>query len=249
MNFLNSVFSPVIKVLKPIIYLPLLNLMVYSYHYIPDIGVVIILLTILSRLVLLPTFHRSIKNQKLMQEMQPKMDAIKAKFKDNKEAEMKALMELYKEHEFNPLSPCLPLLIQLPILIALYQVFIRGLNGSMLEGLYKFVPNPGPINPMFLHAIDLSKPSWEMALAASILQYLQSRMMVPKHKTTDATARMMQLQTLYFFPILYFFLGLRFPAGLTLYWAIGILFMIAQQYYIIWKDAKEAEKKLEAGKL
>ncbi len=222
--------------------------MVFGYHYIPDIGIVIILLTILSRLVLLPSFHRSIKNQKLMQEMQPKMDAIKAKYKDDKEGEMKALMELYKEHEFNPLSPCLPLLLQLPILVALYQVFIRGLNGQNLVGLYSFVPNPGHINPMFLHFLDLSKPSWMISLAAAVFQYIQSRMLQPKVKSADPTARMLQLQTLYFFPVLYFFLGLKVPAGLTLYWAVGILFMIAQQYYIIRKDATEAELKLEGKK-
>jgi YidC/Oxa1 family membrane protein insertase len=249
MNVLTSIFSPIVRVLKPVIYLPLLNLMVFAYHYIPDIGIVIILLTILSRLILLPSFHRSIKNQKLMMEMQPKLDAIKLKYKNDKDSEMKAIMELYKEHEFNPLSPCLPLVLQLPILVALYQVFIRGLNGQALQGLYKFVPDPGHINAMFLHFLDLSKPSWEISLAAAIFQYIQSWMIQPKVKSADATARMLQLQTLYFFPALYFIIGLRVPAGLTLYWTVGILFMIAQQYYIIWKDAKEAEINLDAGKI
>src|SRR3989344_7723784 len=97
---------------------PLLNLLVFAYHYIPDIGVVIILITVLSRLVLLPSFHKSLKHQKLMQNLQPKINEIKEKYKGDKQAEMQAMMELYKQHDFNPLSSCLPLLIQLPILIA-----------------------------------------------------------------------------------------------------------------------------------
>jgi YidC/Oxa1 family membrane protein insertase len=245
MNFFSSIFNPIVKLLKPIVYLPLLNLMVFAYHYIPDIGIVIILLTIISRIVLLPTFHRSIKNQKIMQELQPKMDAVRAKYKGDKEGEMKAMMELYKEHEFNPLSPCLPLLIQLPILIALYQVFINGLNGQTLVGLYSFVPNPGHINPLFLNLLDLSKPSWAISLAAAVFQFFQTKMLMPKVKSTDPTQRIMQVQTLYVFPVLYFFLGLKVPAGLTLYWTVGILFMIAQQYYILRKDAKEAEEVVD----
>src|SRR5689334_9918091 len=94
---------------------PLLNLLVFVYHYIPDIGVAIILLTVLVRLLLLPSFHKQLKSQKAMAELQPKLEAVKEKYKGNKEAEAKALMELYKEHNVNPLSSCLPLLIQLPI--------------------------------------------------------------------------------------------------------------------------------------
>ena len=88
-----------------------------------------------------------------MQALQPKINELKEKYKDDKPAEMKAMMELYREHDFNPAGSCLPILIQFPILIALYQVFIRSLNGSHLEGLYHFIPDPGLINPYFLHFI------------------------------------------------------------------------------------------------
>src|SRR5258708_3379619 len=115
---------------------PLLNLLVFFYHYIPDIGIVIVLITVLIRILLLPSFHRQLKSQKAMQDLQPKINELKEKFKGDKAGETQAMMELYKKHDFNPMSSCLPLLIQFPILIALYRVFIQSLNGKELVGLY-----------------------------------------------------------------------------------------------------------------
>jgi len=226
---------------------PLLNLLVFFYHYIPDIGVVIILLTIIIRLLLLPSFHKQLKSQKAMADLQPKMNALKEKHKDDKEAHARATMELYKEHKINPLGACLPLLIQLPILIALYQVFIRSLNGSTLVGLYSFIADPGKINPIFLHWLDLGHQNIYMAVIAGVLQYFQSRLMLPKAANLDATTKMMQYQTLYFLPAVTIFIGARFPAGLTLYWIVTTLFGIAQQYYILRKEIKEVEAKLDVS--
>src|SRR3989338_638396 len=222
---------------------PLLNLLVFFYNFIPDIGIVIILLTMLVRLVLLPSFHKSLKHQKAMQELQTKMNEIKDKYKDNKEQQAKALMELYAAHKVNPLSSCLPLLIQLPILIALYQVFIQSLNGAELAGIYSFVPRPDKIDPMFLNLINLKdKNIWMPALAAA-LQYYQGRLTLPKTAAQDSMTKMLGYQTLYMFPILTLFIGLQFPAGLTLYWVVTTLFGIAQQYYILRKEARMALEK------
>ena len=127
-----------------IIYYPLLNLLVFFYHYIPDIGVVIVLLTLLIRAILAPSFHKSLKSQKAMTDLQPKMNEVKEKYKNDKEGQARAMMQLYKDHKVNPLSSCLPLLIQFPILIALYQVFSKAL-GNHLSGLYSFVPKPETI--------------------------------------------------------------------------------------------------------
>lgn len=226
---------------------PLLNLLVFFYHYIPDIGVVIILLTVLIRLILLPSFHKSLKAQKAMTELQPKMNALKEKFKGDREAEAKAMMELYKEHEVNPLGSCLPLLLQLPILIALYQVFIRSLSGDKLVGLYSFVHAPESINPVFLHFLNLADKNVPMAVIAGVLQYFQSRLMLPKVPSTDPTARMLTYQTLYFLPAVTIVLGFTFPAGLTLYWVVTTLFGIGQQYYILRKEEKAVEKVIDAA--
>jgi YidC/Oxa1 family membrane protein insertase len=224
---------------------PLLNLLVLGYNYIPDIGVVIILLTVLVRLVLLPSFHKSLRHQRELQKLQPKMKEIKEKYKNDQEQQAKAMMELYRVHKVNPLSSCLPVLIQLPLLFALYRVFIQSLNGQELQGLYSFVSNPGSIDPMFLNWINLANhQNYILAAVAAILQYFQTRYMQARNAQgqvvgADDTTRMMNNYLMYFLPAMTFFLGVQFPAGLALYWITTTAFGIAQQYYIIRREAQE----------
>lgn len=219
-----------------LIYEPLLNLLVWGYNSLPgqDIGIVIIILTLLVRLALAPTMHKQLKSQHAMTKLQPKLDELKEKHKDDKEAQAKAVMNLYKEHNVNPFSACLPLLIQLPILIALYQVFNKALHGD-LQGLYRTVFNPGTIDPYFLGIVNLAEPNIVLAILAGALQFWQSRMMQASQsrKTTDPTARAIQMQTMYLLPIVSIFIAWRLPAGLPLYWVVTTLFAIAQQYYIM----------------
>lgn len=224
---------------RTILLYPLLNLLVFFYNFIPDIGVVIILITVLVRLLLLPSFHKGLKHQKELQLLQPKMNEVKEKYKDDKERQAKALMELYSVHKVNPLNSCLPILVQLPILIALYQVFIKALNGQTLQGLYPFVANPGTLNTVFLGFLDLANKNVYLAAIAAILQFFQSRMMLPKNQAQDATTKMMAVQTVYVLPVLTFVFGIQFPAGLMLYWITSTLFGIAQQYYFLRKEAKQ----------
>lgn len=228
------------------IYAPLLNLLVWGYNSLPghDIGVVIIVITVLVRLLLAPTMHKQIKSQHAMTRLQPKLDELKEKHKDNKEAHAKAMMDLYKEHKVNPFSSCLPLLIQLPILIALYQVFQTALNGN-LTGLYHSVYNPGSINPYFLGLINLAKPSYVFAVLAGVLQFWQARMMLGTQtkKPTDATARAIQMQTTYLLPIFSTVIAATLPAGLPLYWIVTTLFAIGQQYYTIKRIPAESVNK------
>ena len=221
-----------------IIYHPLLNLLVFFYNIIPghDIGVVIIILTILIRLLLAPSFHKSLKSQKAMNDLQPKLNELREKHKGNKEAEAKAMMELYKEHKISPFSSCLPLLLQLPILIALYQVFRVALGGHDITGLYHFIQRPEFINPKFLNLVDLSKPSIYFAVIAGLVQFWQSKLMMPKSSgTQDMTTKAMAMQTTYVLPVISVVIALKLPAGLPLYWIVTTLFAVAQQYYIIKK--------------
>ncbi|MCL5666458.1 MAG: YidC/Oxa1 family membrane protein insertase [Patescibacteria group bacterium] len=226
---------------QDIIYRPLLNLLVFFYNILPghDIGLVIILLTIVIRLILAPSFHKSLKSQQAMNALQPKLNEVREKYKDDKEGQAKAMMELYKEHKINPLSSCLPLVIQLPILIALYQVFARALN-SHLVGLYSFVQNPGTINPKFLGLVDLSKPSLVFGIIAGLAQFWQSKMMMPKVAGQDATTKAMSFQTTYVLPLISVIVAIKLPAGLPLYWIVTTLFAVAQQYYIMRKQPKTA---------
>jgi YidC/Oxa1 family membrane protein insertase len=167
-----------------------------------------------------------------MNDLQPKLNEVREKYKNDKEGQAKAMMELYREHNINPLSSCLPLLLQLPILIALYQVFAKALKGD-LSGLYTFIHHPALLNPKFIHLIDLSKPNVVLAVLAGLLQFWQSKMMTSNMSKGDATAKAMSLQTTYILPILSAIIALRLPAGLPLYWVVTTLFAIAQQYYIM----------------
>ena len=215
-----------------LIYFPLLNLLVLFYNYIPDVGVVIILLTLLIRLVLAPSFHKSLKSQAAMTAIQPKINEIREKFKHDQQAQGRAMMDLYKEHKINPFSSCLPLLLQLPILIALYQVFSKALNNHV-EGLYSFVSKPETISPMFLNFLDLSKPSWVLGVIAGLAQFWQSRLMLAKNPgQQDAAAKVMSVQTTYILPVISVVIALKLPAGLPLYWIVTTLFGVAQQYII-----------------
>ena len=231
-----GIFSYIILAYNDIIYRPLLNLLVYVYNVLPghDIGLVIILLTLLIRLVLAPSFHKSLKSQKAMNDLQPKLNEVREKYKDDKEGQAKAMMQLYKDHEINPLASCLPLVIQLPILIALYQVFRVALGTHpQLTGLYSFVKNPGSISPYFLHLINLGTPNVIFGILAGLAQFWQSKLMMGRVKSQDMTARAMSMQTTYVLPVISVLIALKLPAGLPLYWIVTTLFAVAQQYYII----------------
>ena len=228
-----------------IIYQPLYNTLIFLYNIVPgkDFGISIILLTILLRTILIPLYKKQIESQQKMQELQPKIKALQEKTKDNKEQQTKQLMELYKEHKTNPFSGCLPLIVQMIFLIAIYQVLFK-LSGNGLEvdssQLYSFVANPGKINQFFIHLVDLTKPSIFIAVLAAAAQYFQTKMLMktqvqPQKNTDDSKpdiAQMMSKQMIYLGPLMTLFIGIKFPAGLSLYWLAGTLFMLAQQIMI-----------------
>jgi len=240
-----------LNIFNVIFYQPLLNLLVFFYNVIPghDVGVAIICLTVIIKLVLFPFSYKSIKSQKSLRDIQPKIDALKKKYQNKKEEMAKAMMELYKREKVSPFSSCLPTLIQLPFLFAVYQVFQKGLKSASLDFLYPFVHNPGPLNPLSLGIMDLSKPNWVLAFLAAISQYWASKMMVtqnppkevaksPGAKDESMTA-MMNKQMLYMMPVFTFIIGISLPGGLALYWLITTLLMIGQQYWVFGKDAKK----------
>ena len=207
------------------------------YNIIPwhDFGLAIIILTILIRLIFYPLNQKSIVSQKAINVFQPQIKEIQNKFKDDKVKQSQALMELYKQKGVNPASGCLPLLIQLPILIALYRVFLDGLNPKSLSSLYYFISRPEVINPWFLGLIDLSKSNVWMALIAGVLTFFQSKMMSPsqaKNSNTKDFATMFSRQMVYMMPIVTVIIAWKLPAGLALYWIVITLFGIMQQYLI-----------------
>lgn len=239
--------------LNEIIYKPIYNLLIFIYTALPwpDFGLAIIILTILTKFLLIPLSRKQIESQKRMNELQPKIKEIQSKFKNDKQKQSQALMQLYKDAKTNPFSGCLPLVAQLVFLIAIYRVLINISQAGLSvdgAGLYPFIHNPGKINHLFLGIIDLSSvinfnqftireiPQLLLILFAAVAQYFQSKMMMVKkspeikERSTNDFAQAMSQQMLFLGPLLTLFIGLKFPAGLALYWLVSTIFMIAQQY-------------------
>jgi YidC/Oxa1 family membrane protein insertase len=235
-----------------LIYQPLYNILVLFYNIVPgkDFGISIILITILLRTILIPLYKKQIESQKKLQELQPKIKELQERTKNDKEQQTKQLMELYKENKTNPFSGCLPLVVQLVFLIAIYQVLIKiSSNGLTIDPtqLYSFVSDPGKINQYFIFLVDLTKPSIIIAALAAIAQYFQTKMLMQTQSTASLAtkddskgpdmAAIMSKQMLYLGPFMTLFIGIKFPAGLSLYWLAGTLFMLIQQL-LIEKESK-----------
>jgi YidC/Oxa1 family membrane protein insertase len=168
-----------ISLFETILYQPIFNLFVALYTLIPDVGAVVFILTVAIKGGLYPLTKSSLQAQQGLKKIQPKLKKIKEKYDDQQKVAEKT-MELYKEHDVNPLSSCLPILIQIPVFIALYWVLRNGLGTSDFHLLYSFVPNPGHINPVSMGLVDLGKSgNVILAALAAIAQYLQTKMMNP----------------------------------------------------------------------
>lgn len=218
-------------------YRPLVNLLVFFYQSIPphDLGVSIILVTIAIRLALYPLTAKSLKAQRDLAAIQPEIKALQEKHKDNKEEQAKRLMALYKEKGVNPLGGCLPILIQLPLLIALYRVFADATGGDLLSELYRFVPRPEMLSPIAFGFLDLSRPNLALAALAGISQFFQAYFMPPAPAASSDFQRAMQTQMLYVLPIFIAVISMRFPAALALYWVVLNAVSILQQIPLLRK--------------
>ena len=248
------------------IYQPIYNFLIFVYNVVPfhDFGIAIIIVTVVIKALLISLSRKQIESQKKMQEIQPKIKEIQEKHKNDKEKQSRALMEFYKENKVNPFSGCLPLIVQLIILIAIYRVLYNvSQNNLLVDGgeLYSFVQNPGQINRIFVGIIDLSAvlnlgkltlasvPHLFLVIAAALLQYVQTKMLMakqvfkPKKNGEPDFSQMMSKQMLYMGPLLTLFIGIKFPAGLALYWLVSTIFMIVQQRFIINKEDAEVKSK------
>ncbi len=231
-----------ITAFNTILYQPLLNVLVLLYEYLPghDFGVAVIVLTILIKILFYPLGVKAIKSQKALSGLQPKIKEIQEKYKENKEQQTKEIMALYKREKINPFSGCLPLLIQLPVLIALYRVFWHGLQPEQMTLLYSFVPSPGVIDATFFGIINLANPNIVIAFLAGIFQFIQVKMVSPKSKKDkkqdSSFAGQMQKQMQYFMPAFMVLILFRLPSAIGLYWITTTLFTIVQQYVILKKE-------------
>ena len=224
------------QIFNSFIYQPIYNALIFLYNVVPghDLGVAIILLTIIIRLLLYPISKKQIESQKKLQDLQPEIKKLQDKYKNDKEKQGRALMEFYKEKKVNPASGCLPLVVQIVFFIALYRAFIAGINfNSGCSGLYDFVACPASINVNFFGMLNLAKPNVVLAIIAAAGQFVQTKMMMTKNTAPvkkDDFSSIMNKQMLYLGPLLTLFIGMKFPAGLGLYWVVNTLFAIVQQY-------------------
>lgn len=209
-------------------------LLALLYDFINSYGIALILFTILVRTALLPLYASQIKSSARMKEFQPKMQAIQKKYSHDKELLNMKLMELYKEEKYNPASGCLPMLIQMPIILALFV---------LLRNPIAFISDPQmlmAVHESFIWIPDLSQPDpWILPILAGIATFFSFSMTQAMSPTTDmGGANAMMKMMKYFFPVMIVWMGRAFPSGLTLYWFIGTLYMIVQTVVMRRKKAK-----------
>lgn len=234
-------------ILKLILYQPLFNALIFLVWLMPgnNVGLAIIILTVIIRIILLPSSLKATRQQKRMKELQPEIAAIQEKYKGDKQRQSQEVMAFYKRNKINPLGACLPLLVQLPILIILYYVFISGLGTERFDLLYSFTPRPDFINTLFF-GLDLAKPDrYILPVIAGILQYFQSRQLTPSTKPQKGQEMqtMISKQMMYLMPIFTVLIAGRLPAALPLYWAVTTLFAVVQQWWVFRDKSKAISKK------
>jgi len=218
---------------------PLYNILIYSFQVFPwiDAGLVVIALTVLVRLVLYPLSRKAVVTQVRMAEIAPDLERIKEKYKDKAEEQARQTLALYKEKGVNPFSGILVIIIQIPIILALYQIFIHFpvVDPTLL---YSFVSVPEQLNTTFLGLIDISGKSAVLALLAAISTFLQLYVSTKGQKApkgdsfADNLTRSMQSQMKYLFPVVAFFISYKISGIIAIYWMATNLFSVAQELYV-----------------
>ncbi len=202
-----------------------------------DIGLAVILLTVLVKVILFPLASKSIKSQVKMNLIQPEIDKIKNSGK-TKEEQARLTFELYKTNKTNPFSGCLLVLIQIPIIFALYYAFYKGINIDP-STLYSFTPIPTITSNNFLGLLDLTSKSIILAVLAGLSQFLQAYFM-PKPPVSTATKgsfneslqKSLQIQMKYVFPVVVTFIAYSISGAIALYWITSNVFATLQQIYL-----------------
>jgi YidC/Oxa1 family membrane protein insertase len=225
-------------------YNPLYNGLVAMLAIFPwmDAGVAVIIFTILVKLALFPISKKAVRTQLLMKEIQKDIEEIKKKAAGNRQEEAQKTMALYKEKGINPFSGVFLMLIQLPIIFALYFIFLKGgLPAIDTSLLYSFVHAPGAVNMHFLGFLDITKTSLVVAILAAATQFFQIRLAMPvtppkgkigEGSFKDELARSMSVQMKYVLPVFVLIGAYNLPAVVGIYWTTSNLFAIGQELYM-----------------
>jgi len=230
-----------------IFYQPVYNILIFIINNITfgDVGFAIIIITIIIKFALYPLTKKSIRSQILMKKMEPEIKQIKKDF-PNKEEQAKKTFELYKKYGTNPFSGCLVVLLQLPVIFALYYVIYKGL--SLDTGpIYSFLSKPTAINTNFLGLIAMGGKSIVLAILAGLTQFIQGYLSSPikpkvevlkegvapdKASFQDELSNSMQTNVKYILPVFIAFISWRISAAVALYFVISNIFTIVQEWYI-----------------
>jgi YidC/Oxa1 family membrane protein insertase len=224
------------------IYDPLYNGLVYLVDVVPthDIGIAIIILTILVKFVLFPLSRQAIKTQIAMRQIAPEVEAIREKFKEKQDEQARAIFALYRERGVRPFSSFLLILIQFPILFGLYWVFWHGgLPDVDPTMLYSFVPVPDMVNMEFLGLVDMRERSIILAALAGLTQLAYARLSMgprkPREKSKEQSfsadmAHSFDLQARYILPLIVAGIAYTVASAVPLYWTASNLFMLAQEF-------------------
>ena len=240
------------NIFNVVLYQPLYNLFIGFIGTFPwiDAGIVVVLFTLFVKLVLFPLSQKSVRSQIEIKKIQPAVDEIKLKYKDNKQEQALKTMALYKEKGVSPFSGVLLTLIQLPILIALYMVFYKNSLGQIhTEMLYSFIKAPLHINTMFLGLFDITQKSTILAIIVAVGQYFQIQFTMPTTKKVEdgkkdvsfqgELAKNMGTQMKYVMPVMMFFIASRFASLVSLYLITSSVFAVGQELYMRKKIKQE----------
>jgi YidC/Oxa1 family membrane protein insertase len=226
---------------QTLFYKPLYNGFVVLFNILPvDAGIIVIVFTILVKFLIYPLSKKSIVAQVEMKKIEPDLKLIREKYKDDKQEQAKKTMDLYRSRNINPFSGIFSILIQFPIIIALYFVFLRsGLPQINESLLYGFVSSPSHIDTNFLGLIDVGAKSLILALFAAITSFFQMKFSTSIQAPIDNTpsfkndlARSMSIQMRYVLPALLFFVSYSTSGAVALYLTTSNLFTLAQEVFV-----------------
>ena len=222
MEFLSSIFNPIVELMR--------TLLTYAFQLtemvgFPSYGVAIILLTIVIKAILAPLTVKQIKSMKAMQELQPRMKAIQDKYKNDPQRMQQEIGNMYKEMGVNPLAGCLPLLVQMPFLIAI------------VYALQNYPYDPNFVQFLWLPSLGETDPYYILPVLSAVSTWLMSRQ--TSQGATGAAASQQKMM-MWFMPLFIGYISLNFPAGLVIYWIVSNVFQFVQQHFIY--------KGLEANK-
>ena len=226
---------------KVVCYIPLYNGLIFLISIIPgaSVAVAVVLFTVFIKLLLFPLSYKAAKFQFEMKAHEAELNRLKEKFKNDKQAQGKAVLDFYRERGVNPFAGILPVLIQIPLIISLYYVFFRGgLPTIDPTLLYSWVPIPEP--NMFFVGVDIQTKSVLLAILAGVTQLFQARLAIPPVAPAASNtpslshdmARGMQFQMKYVLPVFMGFVAYQVSAAVALYFITSNLFAIGQELFM-----------------